>query len=243
MELTGTRGDVFGYDQAVLRWTRVGAWWKQGWRIYRVAPLRLLVLALLPVLFEALVQLTPAAGMVLSKLLTPAVSAWVLVMLDHKVRHHRFSPRITGWQTALRWRQVAGLALASLAVFGLQASVAALIGNQTQAIALVMGDVAGITFSRAQMACILASGMGLMLFLFFVGPRMVLDGMRLWPAIKENARLLKRCWQPMVLHSLVMAMMLAGLVWMPLLLLVLLPAGLCIGYAAYRDVFAPVLDA
>ena len=47
----------------------------------------------------------------------------------------------------------------------------------------------------------------------------------------------------MVSYALGLALMLAGLTWMPLLLLVFLPAGLCIGYAAYRDVFDPVPEA
>ena len=205
--------------------------------------MRILLLALVPIVFEALVQLTPSAGVVLSKLLTPAVSAWVLVMLDYKLRRHRFSPGIAGWQTVLRWRQVAGLVLASLVVFAVQVAMATLIGSPAQAVALAAGDVAGIGFSRVELAGILASGAAPMLFLFFVGPRMMLDGLRLWPAVVENARLLKRCWQPMVSYSLVMALMLAGLTWMPLLLLVFLPAGLCIGYAAYRDVFDPVPEA
>src|SRR5690606_16315788 len=82
----------------------------------------------------------------------------------------------------------------------------------------------GIGFSQVELAGVLASGAVPMLFLFFVGPRMILDGLRLWPAVVENARLLKRCWQPMVFYSLLMALMLAGLTWMPLLLLVFLPA-------------------
>lgn len=243
MEMAGRRGEMFGSGQEGLRWTRVGAWCAQGWRIYREAPVRILLLALAPIVLEALVQLTPSAGIVLSKLLTPAASAWVLVMLDYKLRRHRFSPGITGWQTVLRWRQVAGLALANLVVFSVQVAMAALIGSPAQAVALAAGDMAGIGFSQVGLAGILASGAAPMLFLFFVGPRMILDGLRLWPAVVENARLLRRCWQPMVFYSLVMALMLAGLTWMPLLLLVFLPAGLCIGYAAYRDVFDPVPEA
>ncbi|MEN1942081.1 hypothetical protein WCE41_13535 [Luteimonas sp. MJ246] len=241
--MTGRQGEMSGSGQEGLRWTRVGAWCAQAWRIYRVAPLRILLLALAPVVFEGLVQLTPSAGIVLSKLLTPAVSAWVLVMLDCKLRRHGFSPGASGWQTASRWRQVAGLTLVGLLVFSVQMAMAALIGSPAQAMALAVGDIAGIGFSRMEMAGVLASGAAPMLLLFFVGPRMMLDGLRLWPAVLENARLLQRCWQPMVFYSLVMALMLAGLTWMPLLLLVFLPAGLCIGYAAYRDVFDPLPEA
>lgn len=243
IEMAGDRGDLFASGRKGLRWTRVGTWCAQGWRIFRVAPVRILLLVLAPIVFEALVQLTPGAGIVLSKFLTPAVSAWALVMLDHKLRRQRFAPGATARQTALRWRQVVGLALASFVVFSIQVAMAALIGSPAQAVALAVGDVAGLGFSRAEMGAVLASGAFPMLFLFFVGPRMMLDGLGLWQAILENARLLKRCWQPMVFYSLAMVLMLAALVWMPLLLLVFLPAGFCIGYAAYRDVFAPVLDA
>lgn len=242
MELAGGHGSAFDVGPA-LGWTRVGRWCALGWRIFRAAPVWIWLLALIPILFEALVQLMPTAGTGVSKLLTPAISAWVLVMLDCRARGSVFAPGAAACKTAARWRQVAGLALASLAVFAVQLSTAALLGSQAQAIALATGDIAGMAYSQIEMACILASGMIPMLFLFFVGPRMMLDGLRLGPAIVENARLLLRCWRPMVLYSASMAMILAGLLWMPLLLLLLLPAGLCIGYAAYRDVFDPMPEA
>ncbi len=243
MELARGHGNAFEAGQPALRWARVGGWCALGWRIFRMAPVRMWLLALIPILFEALMQLIPMMGIGLSKFLTPAISAWVLVMLDCRVRGHGFAPAASASRTVVRWRQVAALAIASLAVFAVQLSTAALLGGQAQPIALATGDIAGMGYSRAQMACILASGMVPMLFLFFVGPRMMLDGLRLGPAIVENARLLPRCWRPMVLYSALMAIVLAGLLWIPVMLLLILPAGLCIGYAAYRDVFDPMPEA
>lgn len=243
MELASRQGNGIGRGYLAVGWSGIGVWCARGWRIFRVAPVRISLLALTPVVAEALVQLTPAVGIVLSKLVTPAVSIWALLMLDHKLRDHRFVPRIAGREMMLRSRTVAALSLASLTVFAIQVSVAAVIGNQAQALAFATGDIAGISYSRVEIACILVSGTIPMMFLFFVVPRMMLDDVPLVPAIVENARLLVRCWRPMVLYALGMSMMLGGLLWMPILLLVLVPAGLCVGYAAYREVFDPMPEA
>lgn len=243
MELANGYGNTPAIGRSALGWTRVGRWCVLGWRVFRQAPVRIWLLALVPILFEALMQLMPTVGIGLSKLLTPAVSAWVLIMLDCRVRGHGFAPGAAGRKAVVRWRQVAGLALAGVAVFAVQLSTTALVGGQAQAIALASGDIAGMGYSKAGMAGILASGMIPMLLLFFVAPRMMLDGLRLGPAIAENARLLLRCWRPVLLYSAMMAVVLAGLLWLPLMLLLLLPAGLCIAYAAYRDIFDPVPEA
>lgn len=55
--------------------SRAALWLRDAWRVYRRAPVRILLLSLLPIAFEALCQAVPGAGVLLSKALTPLVSA------------------------------------------------------------------------------------------------------------------------------------------------------------------------
>ncbi|MDQ3205899.1 MAG: hypothetical protein M3Q40_05225, partial [Pseudomonadota bacterium] len=68
----------------------------------------------------------------------------------------------------------------------------------------------------------------------------VLDGVGIWGGLAHSVRAVGRYGWPAVSMTAILAALIAMLSWTPLLLLVLLPAVLCIGYAAYRDVFDPV---
>lgn len=237
MQMTGGQDQVIGRAHSAMGWGRAGLWCMRGWRIFRLAPVRIFLLALMPIVAEGLMQLAPGMGVIVSKVLTPVVGAWVLLMLDHKVRDALFGPRMAAREVGRRWNQVAAIALVGLGVFGFQVLVAAIVGNHEQAMAFASGDIAGIAYSRAQLAGIMMSGMIPTALLFFVVPRMLLDGLRLGPALAENARLLVCYWRPIALYTLVAAALIGGLLWVPMMLLVLFPASLCVGYGAYRDVF------
>lgn len=240
MQMTGGQDQVIGRIHSGMGWGRAALWCMQGWRIFRLAPASIFLLALIPIVAEGLMQLAPGMGVIVSKVLTPIVGAWVLLMLDHKVRDALFGPRMAAREVGRRWNKVAVIALVSLVVFGFQVLVAAIVGNQEQAMAFATGDIAGIAFSRAELAGILTSGLIPSVLLFFVFPRMLLDGLSLGPAFVENARLLVCYWRPIALYTLATAALMGSLLWAPITLLVLLPAGLCIGYGAYRDVFDPM---
>lgn len=239
MEMADGRLDTAG-EQATeaVGWSRIAVWCGGAWRLLRRAPLRLILLALAPIVVEGLLQLMPIFGVVLSKLLVPVIMAWALIMIDRKARADRFAPADAGRRLRARWKQLIVLALVSATVFAFQVVVALWIGGGSQALAFVLGDMAGVLrYSRMELAGILASGQVLVAFLFFVAPRVLLDGLGVGSAIVENARQLLRCWRPILLFTAAMSAMIAGFLWMPLLLLVLLPASTYIAYAAYRDVF------
>lgn len=237
MQMTGGQDQLIDRVHSAMGWGRAGVWCVRGWRIFRLAPVRIFLLALIPIVAEGLIQLAPGMGVAVSKLLTPIVGAWVLLMLDHKVRDALFGPRMAAREVGRRWNPVAVIALASLVVFGFQVLVAAIVGNHEQAVAFATADIAGMAYSRAELAGILTSGLIPSVLLFFVVPRMLLDGLRLGPALVENARLLGYYWRPIALYTLGAAVLMGSLLWVPAMLLVLLPASLCVGYGAYRDVF------
>lgn len=219
-------------------------WCVEAGRMLRRAPVRFLLLCLVPMLAEAVIQLSiPVAGVVASKLLVPLFSAWCLLATDQKARHGRFGPgRALRRLVALRGR-LAWVAVASALVFAWQVLVAWTIAGAAAAHALVVFDpaTAGL-LSRGTLAFVLASGMLPATLLVTAIPRIVLDGAIPTVALRENLRWATHAWRPLGIHLLVSAALVAGVVHTPWLLLVLLPFGY-VGYWIYRDAFDPVAPA
>ncbi|ANB17321.1 hypothetical protein [Dokdonella koreensis] len=227
------------HEPIAAGWGVAVRWLRHAGTLFRRAPLRFWLLALLPIVVEGLVQLLPTFGVVASKLLTPLASAWVLLMVDRRVRAGTFAPAAaarTAWGRA--WSILLLAAVAVLA-FAFQVGVAFLLGGAAQAGALATGNLAAITFTRGQLAAVLVSGLLPAAFMFFAAPRVVIDGLGVGAALVENARRLALLWRPVLAYTVAMGALIAGMLWQPWLLLVLLPFGVYVSYAAYRDVFDP----
>ncbi|MFT4247380.1 MAG: hypothetical protein QM581_04980 [Pseudomonas sp.] len=215
---------------------RAVRWCADVLRMFRRAPLRFYLLPLLPLAVEAAIQAIPFAGVVLSKLLVPLCSAWVLWIGDRKLRTGRFSPRAGLVALARRPRALIVVALLSAGVFVFQCLVAMSLAGPEQALAFARGDLGGLHMGRGMVAIVLASGVPPSLLLLFSVPRMLLDAQPLRPAWQENLRLLRRGWRPVLVYAVLCAALVAGFVFLPWLLL-LVPLLGWFGYAAYRDVF------
>ena len=213
------------------------AWMQGAWHLFRSAPFRISALSLLPILVEAALQLIPMAGIVLSKLLTPLAGFWVLAMLDRKARTGTFTPAQARRLWSARFPQLLLTSLLLTAVFAFQLLVTIAIGGIEQALALALGNVAVIDLSRIELAAILVSGLVPASVLMFVAPRVLLDGVRVVYAVSESMRLVGHYRGAVALYLLLFGVLIAGILWIPLLLLMLLPFATCAGYAAYGDVF------
>ncbi|GAA3925817.1 hypothetical protein [Luteimonas lutimaris] len=230
------------FDAAARPAVRVlGRWLGEGWQVFRRAPVRLLLLSLLPILIEGLLQLVPLVGVAVSKLLTPLAGAWIWCLVDARVRSGRFAPKAS----TVRWlhRLPAALqwAVIALVVFGFQLLVAGLMGGTDAVKAMATADAAGLNLDRVQLAWVLASGVLVATPLMFVLPLVLLDEIAIDAAVVRSLRAVLAYWKPVALVTALTTAILMGLVWMPLLLLVLLPFGVTVGYAAYRDVFHDAL--
>jgi len=212
-------------------------WMACAWRLFRSTPLRLMGLALLPVMAEVIMQLIPVAGIVVSKVLTPLVFAWVLAMVDSKARIDAFAPGLAGGRVGRRWVRLLALALVMLSVFLLQLLISALIGGWDQALALATGDMAALRLSRGDMAWILASGVLPGALLMFAMPRVLLDDTGVEQALRDSIQQSGIHWRPMLCLMVLSAGMVFALPWAPWLLLLFLPVALYVPYAAYRHVF------
>lgn len=221
----------------VSRPSSAWTWIVGGWRMYLRAPVRIFLIAVLPILAEGMLQLLPVAGIVASKLVTPLVFAWVLAMLHAKFEDAQFAPRAMATACAGRRGPLVGVALLSLAVFALQLAVTWAIGGADQATALALGQVAALELTKPQLALIFASGTIPGVALMFVLPRILFDGRGILDAMVDNAKAVRIHWKALVVVWLVSAAAVASVLWFPLLLLLILPFSLCVGYASYRDVY------
>lgn len=216
---------------------RLWSWGKYAWCLFRSAPLRSMGLALLPIILEAIVQLIPAAGIVLSKLLAPLMASWVLAMVHQRASMGIFAPKHAGRLWLARLRQLLLLSLVSAGVFAFQLVAGLLIAGQDQTIALASGNVASLHLSRIQMASILVSGLVPATLLAFASPLVLLSGLSVGYAMRESVFAVLRYWRPMLAYALASAVLLAGMLWQVWVLLFYLPIALYVGYAAYRDIF------
>lgn len=213
-------------------------WCALAWGMFRKAPLRLMGLCLLPMLVELVLQVSiPVAGIVLSKLLVPMVSVWLLLAIDQRVRGGRFAMGRAAARTLRLRGTLVQVALLSASVFGFQMLVAGALAGPAAALGMVVLDPAALAqVTRAQLACVLASGLLPAMLLFFTIPRMVLDRLALGEALRENSAMLGHGWRPLLVYLLVSLALVAGFVYQPLLLVVVMPLGY-VGYWAYRDSF------
>lgn len=212
--------------------------WSIGaWRVLRNAPVRIVLLAWLPILFEGVVQLLPGSGIVLSKLLTPLVSCWVLVMLHALCTQGRFAPSAAVAVCRARWRGLMAVVLLAFMTFAFQMLVAGVMAGPGQATALALGDIGRLSLERAQLAGILAVGIVPAMALMFVMPLLMLDGMGLTRALRDNVRAIALHRGSVSGLTVLLASGVAAAVYWPLVLLPLSPAMLCIGYSAYRATF------
>ncbi|GAB2626611.1 hypothetical protein [Novilysobacter erysipheiresistens] len=215
----------------------LSTWLVDAWRMFRRAPVRLFLLSLLPVVVEALIQLAPGVGIVLSKLLTPLAGAWVLALIHHKSRDDAFAPALAGRLLLSRLAPLLLVSLLAAGVFVFQLLVTVALGGIDQAIALATGDIANLHLGRVVFACILASGTVPAALLMFVMPRVLLDGVGVGLALGESLGCVVRYWRPVALLTALVAAMVGAILWLLPLLLVLLPFATLVGYTSYRDVF------
>jgi hypothetical protein len=216
---------------------RLGAWLRDGWRLFRATPLRGIGLALLPMAVEGLLQLVPVVGMVASKLATPLAGMWVLSVLHQRAITGAFAPRIATRRWTVRLPVLLSVSALSSLVFGVQLLVVVMLAGVDQAKALLVMDLASLRLSRLQMAWMLASGVVPATLLFFVPAQATLSGRGLADGLRDSLAAAWTLRRPMLGMAALSVAALMLLPWQPWLLLAYLPVSLYVGYAAWADTF------
>lgn len=225
--------------QPSVSWTRSGRWLADAGRILRRAPVRLVLLPFLPLMIEILIQLVPAVGIALSKVITPVFGAWILLMTHDRIQHGAFAPGRNLGRLVARRHAVLALAIIGVAVFGMQCLVAMALGGPAAAMGLIANDpIAIAALGSAGLAVTLASAALPMAVLFFVFPHLILSGRPVGAALQEGVTPLRTWWPPVIVIMAISGLLLAMALTQPAALLVLVPVGFLVGYAGYRDAFA-----
>lgn len=115
-------------------------WWTGGLAFLRQAPLRLSLLALIPLVVEIALQLVPTLGIVLSKLATPIAVVLVYLAYDNFVQARAVDlPKATRRLGSLGWDRLAGLAIISFLVYVTQILIGYLIHGDAAIDVAVLG--------------------------------------------------------------------------------------------------------
>jgi hypothetical protein len=213
-------------------------WCLGGLRLWRRAPLRLLLLSLAPLVLELLLQVIPGVGILLSKLLVPIVGAGLFMAMDELARGG--TVRTSALLEGLRHGRFGPLALTSvllLAIFATQVLVAATVYGGSVLGVLVGARVAEFGDLVFQLVLILP-GLLPATLLMLVIPLVLFEGVGPGRAALLSVRIVMSSPAAFGLYALVsMAALAVALLLRGVPLLLFAPWALAANYVAYRDVF------
>ena len=218
-------------------------WFVEGVRIWRLHPLKLFLLCLTPMLAEALLQLIPIAGVLLSKILPLLVSLGILSGLAESER-----TGVLRWSCLFdifrqrRWQSAALLAvLYGPLIFGVQQLVAWLAYGWPAIDMALLGHVSAHPElkTRCFELLLILPGIPASVLLGLAPMYWLFAGAAPWAAIRESVRtVLHRPW-PFGLYTLiqlaVFTVILSGSVAM-LLALPYLAWATATSYAIWKDI-------
>ena len=223
--------------------SRTLSWYRDAFGLWRRAPLRLVALTLACLLAEALLQLVPWAGVVVSKAVVPMLLAGIWIGLDGL--HQRGEPlRLAclwdGWRQP-RWPALWALAaFAGLAVFGVQLGCAVLVFGPAAIDAVLFGHLAQHPQLQTRSAeyVLLLPGLFPATLLSLALPLFLFHGCRPLAAVAGSVRRVLRhplaFFLAMLPQLLLFALALSSAWFLPLLL-VLQPLGTVVSFAAWSD--------
>lgn len=228
-------------DFRALPASRALHWFAQGARLWRRAPVILVLLGLAPLLVEGLVQLIPVVGFVLSKFVTPLFSLGLIIGLNALARGGRLrASHLFAAFDKDRLPVAARLALWSMLVPAFQCALAALIYGPAAIDAVVFGHLLQHPelMTLAFNFCLILPGVLLGTFLTLAPPLALLAGVAPTQAIVLGIRRMLAAPLPFALLALasvgIVSVLLAS-TWWSLLALLLLPFLHATGFAAWLD--------
>ena len=214
-------------------------------RLWRVAPIRLTFVCLVPLIFEALFQLIPILGVPISKVAVPFLASGIWVVLDSSWNSGQFEWRGLLWSLERRNRvRALQFALIMASVFVLQLLVATAVYGPAAFDAVLLGHVQEHPEFLTQdfVLVLILPGMLPFALFTFAGPLFVVGGRGPIEAAKTSVlRMLSSPGALGITLSITCALMTISLLWgYGLLLLLFLPWMAMMEYMAYRDVWPSV---
>jgi len=221
---------------------RAGGWYRDALRLWRRAPLKLVFLSLACLVAEALLQLLPAVGTVLSKAVVPMLAVGLWIGLDRLARGEplRFSCLVAGWRHP-RWPSLWALAAAiGLVVFAVQVASAMLVYGPVVWDAVVLGHLMHYPAlqTRRLEFVLLLPGLVPATLLTLAPPSFLFRGDGVLAALAGSLRRVTAhaaAFTLALLPQLALFAVALSTPWAMPLLLLLMPLGTLLAYAAWRD--------
>ena len=218
------------------------SWWLSALKLWRIAPIRLTLVCLLPLLVEFVAQMVPTIGVPLSKVLVPFLSVGLWIVFHETWTTRKL--RIGGLLWSLRRGnslKALQIALISLTVFVVQLGVAMAIYGPAVFDAIVLGHMAEHRelASRAFILTLILPGVVPGVLLMLIAPLVVFEGRRAPKAALESVRVMLSSPAAFLVTCAISALLLgAALVLLyGALMILIFPWMTMMGYGAYRNVF------
>lgn len=229
-------------DFRALPASRALHWFAQGARLWRRAPVMLVLLGFAPLFVEGMVQLVPVVGFVLSKFVTPLFGFGLTIGLDALVRGDRlrFSHLFAAFQKG-RLPAAARLALWTMLVPAFQCALVTLIYGPAALDAVVLGHLSQHPelVTHAFVLCLILPGLPLATLLTLATPLALLAGVAPTRAVVLSVRRVLSAPLPFALLTLVtggvLGAALSGAWWGLLALLLAAPWLMAAGFTAWLD--------
>lgn len=202
-------------------------WYLEGLRLWQRYPLRLFVLSLAPLVFEALLQLIPLAGVALSKVFPLWLSFGVLQGLVDAASTGklRWSSPFRTWQHSYRWRALGLALLCGPLIFGLQQLGVVAIYGWPAVDAVLLGHVsAHPELANRLFTCLLIlPGVPLGIALGLAPMLVMFRGATPWQAMRHSVGRVLESSGAFSVYAAIQLLLFCGLLLVPFGFLLLLP--------------------
>lgn len=218
---------------------RALVWLAHGLRLWRRAPVALLLLSLAPFVVEGGLQLIPLVGVVLSKVVVLLLHGGLWLGVDELQRGGRLRAAclVQGFARE-RWRPLLGLSAWMLAIFATQVLVATVVYGPA-ALGVAVGRLPAELHGKSFMLLLILSGALPAVLLMLSMPFVLFDHLGPARAVALSLRFALAAKGAFAAFTLVtMALLAVSLLLGGLPLLAVAPWLLGASYAAYRDMRA-----
>ena len=214
---------------------KANQWLKDGFSLFKQAPVKLFLFLLLPLIIEGILQILPAPyGMLASKWAATFVGSSAVIVIHHLATHKVFS--LKSIFKAKNWLSMIPLSAILASAFFIQLFVAKLLLGNDGINLLLFSQPTEVT--QWQLGIIFASIIPVTLPVSFASYCVLLGEKNLQQALKSSLNAFFYAFKPMCLIALIsfLSLLLAPYTFL-LSAIITGPILTCISYIAYRSVF------
>lgn len=215
-------------------------WFKDGWQLFKKAPIKIFSVMTLFAILPGLLQLLPSPfGLMLSKWAGPMLLGVVCLILNNLFCGRGFSVRSQSVEyTSIfkRWGRFALWSLSGVLLASIQFQVGSILIGSDNMLASLVGDYTNV--AQWQAGVIFASTTPIAMLLSFVPMLLILQGQSLYRALRQSVVSVMRAWKPMSVLMLLSIIVVFSVPYTGALSALLVgPYMTCVTFIAYKKLF------